>query len=111
MQRFTLPFTIHQAEGVLPLNTPKSLRLQTDQPYILLFRTAKGIFASEAFCPHAGASLKDSHFNSEGDIICPLHSYCFDTQTGKEKTGKNCKELVLYPVTVNEDGSLTVTVV
>ena len=40
------------------------------------------LFAVSAICPHQGFDLS-SGWCENGKIICPLHGYSFDLQTGK----------------------------
>ena len=41
-------------------------------------------------CPHASGSLGDGMIDSDGYVMCHLHSWRFDHQTGKCPDGQNC---------------------
>ena len=51
---------------------------------ICLARFENHFFAIQDACPHSKASLSEGIVNPRGEIICPLHSYCFDLNTGRE---------------------------
>lgn len=39
------------------------------------------VFALDAFCPHAGASLASGRLE-DGKVVCPLHGWGFDARDG-----------------------------
>lgn len=47
------------------------------------------LFALSALCPHAGADLSQGWCNDEQRLVCPLHRYEYDLQTGKGAPGQN----------------------
>jgi nitrite reductase/ring-hydroxylating ferredoxin subunit len=49
---------------------------------VLLVRTAQGLFAVEAVCPHLGGVLADGTLSAER-LTCPEHSAVFDVTVGK----------------------------
>ncbi len=72
---------------------------------IAVFRTRDGrLFSTQAFCPHKGALLADG-IAGGGKVICPLHAYKFDLETGKP-VGNDCDALQSYRVELSEDGNL-----
>ncbi|MFT6866939.1 MAG: nitrite reductase/ring-hydroxylating ferredoxin subunit [Cyclobacteriaceae bacterium] len=56
-------------------------------------------------CPHSGYPLDEGHINFENELICPLHSYVFNLDTGEE-TSSRCKNLHFYQVKLNKNGDL-----
>lgn len=49
---------------------------------LAVYDTPSGIYASLAFCSHAGADLCDGYF--DGHVIeCPLHQGAFDVRDGR----------------------------
>ena len=49
---------------------------------IAIFHTRDGgVFATQADCPHRGGPLADG-LTGGGMVVCPLHSWKFDLQTG-----------------------------
>lgn len=45
-------------------------------------RTARGYFALDDACPHAGGSLAEGSIEG-GSVICPIHGYAYDIVTGE----------------------------
>ena len=48
----------------------------------VLYDAPDGLYASLAYCTHAGALLRDGYFDRHL-IECPLHQGCFDIRTGE----------------------------
>lgn len=61
------------------------------------------LYACAAKCPHAAAPLVNGYVNVQGDIVCPVHRYKFNLQSGKNTTGEGY-HLRTYPVEEREDG-------
>jgi len=57
--------------------------------------------AWDAQCPHAGARLSPMH-EMGGEIVCFLHQWTFDVDTGACKTAPGC-DLIAYPIEVAGD--------
>lgn len=62
---------------------------------ICLSHTKEGFFAVQNRCSHAGADLYKGFINEQNEIVCPLHSYCFNLKTGKTTRG-NATSLKIY---------------
>jgi uroporphyrinogen-III synthase len=76
---------------------------------VAVFRTRSGtVHATQAWCPHLGGPLADGVVGN-GKVICPLHGYKFSLRTG-EADGHNCAALQTYPVAVNAEGEVVLTV-
>ncbi len=101
MQWIKLFNSIEEAESKLVLDT--IFRVAIGHHRVCLFRNQSGIKAFNGKCPHAGASLSDGFVNDLGEIVCPLHSYRFSLQDGREKSGHSC-ELIFYPIDGRTDG-------
>ena len=50
----------------------------------VVYDAPDGLYASLAYCTHAGALLRDGYFDRHL-IECPLHQGCFDIRTGEPK--------------------------
>jgi len=50
---------------------------------------AVGWFAVSDTCPHAGGSLSQGLLDGR-DLICPLHAWGFDIQTGRSPDDPSC---------------------
>jgi nitrite reductase (NADH) small subunit len=75
---------------------------------IAIFRARDGrVFATEPWCPHRGGPLIDG-LVAAGKVVCPLHGYAFDLATGKPAHNE-CRAIRTYPVRLNEDDEVLVT--
>jgi nitrite reductase/ring-hydroxylating ferredoxin subunit len=86
-------------------------RLQHDKPQlviihgtrVMLVQHQSKFYATQNACTHSGASLSDGSINYLGEIICPLHNYQFDLQTGRECNGRSA-DLKTFPIKINDTG-------
>ncbi|MEO8177229.1 MAG: Rieske 2Fe-2S domain-containing protein [Deltaproteobacteria bacterium] len=75
---------------------------------IAVFHTRKGqVLAVQADCPHRGGPLADGLVGGN-TLICPLHSWKFDLESGKAETG-DCS-LETYATRLNRAGQIVVEV-
>jgi len=58
------------------------------------------VYALGAKCPHAGGDLTQG-WCKEGKLICPLHRYSFNLETGKGSEGQN-DYIESYPVEIKD---------
>ena len=70
---------------------------------ICLSRHDKTIHACTAKCPHAGGTLAEGYLDVSGNIVCPLHRYKFNMQTGRNISGEGYF-LKTFPVEIRDDG-------
>ncbi|HWZ04366.1 MAG TPA: Rieske 2Fe-2S domain-containing protein [Mucilaginibacter sp.] len=80
----------------------------TDQPFIKKIKAGNKsiclvgyegeIFALSVRCPHAGGDLSLGWCNN-GKLVCPIHRYSFDLQSGKGSEGQN-DYINTYPVKI-----------
>jgi uroporphyrinogen-III synthase len=76
---------------------------------VAVFRTRSGtVYATEPWCSHQRGPLADGIVGS-GKVICPLHGYRFSLRTGAPD-GHDCPAIKTYPITVNANGELVLTV-
>jgi nitrite reductase (NADH) small subunit len=75
---------------------------------IAIFHTRDGgVFATQADCPHRGGPLADG-LTGGGMVVCPLHSWKFDLQTGQAVYG-DCG-IKTYPARLDAEQRIVVTV-
>lgn len=86
---FKLFASIEEMKNVLKDKKPRLVRAGNKNICIVLFEDKLIAFENE--CPHMGESLHNGHVNHFGEIICPLHSYRFNMQSGE--TTRNCASL------------------
>ncbi len=60
-------------------------------------------YAGDARCPHAGGAIDKGWLDENGNIVCPLHRFCFDLQTGRNTQGEGFT-VQTYPIEEKEDG-------
>jgi nitrite reductase/ring-hydroxylating ferredoxin subunit len=70
---------------------------------ICVTRTEKGFYAVQDKCPHNGASLSKGFCNTKNEIICPLHRYSFDLESGRATSGAGFA-LKKYPIDITPEG-------
>jgi 3-phenylpropionate/trans-cinnamate dioxygenase ferredoxin subunit len=70
---------------------------------ITLAKENEKIFAVAHKCPHASGIMADGFIDDLGNIVCPLHRYKFNMQTGVNTTGEGY-HLKTYAVELREDG-------
>ena len=72
---------------------------------IAVFRTRSGgLFATQAFCPHARGPLADGLIGN-ATVLCPLHAFAFDLPTGRALSG-SCADLGTYSVSTGSEGEI-----
>lgn len=65
---------------------------------IAVFRQRDGrLFATDNACPHRGGPLADGIVGA-GKVICPLHSWAFDLESGRCASGEAPTNMRTYPV-------------
>lgn len=90
--------SLEEASKTLPLGTSTLLTASDangKDERICLSHTKNGFFAVQNQCSHAGADLHKGFINEQNEIVCPLHSYCFDLKTGHATRG-NAASLKVY---------------
>jgi 3-phenylpropionate/trans-cinnamate dioxygenase ferredoxin subunit len=86
-------------------------RLQNNKPQLVIANGQRiclvshnnNFFAVQDSCTHNGASLSQGHVNHLGEVICPLHNYCFSLQSGQELSARS-RDLKTYPLKINNSG-------
>ena len=73
---------------------------------ITVFRTRKGVYATQAECPHRQGPLADGLIGG-ATVICPFHAWKFDLATGEALMGQ-CG-IQTYSVRLSEAGELWLT--
>ena len=87
----------------IPVGEGKTFQVGTQK--IAVFRSRDGrLFSTQAFCPHKNALLADG-ITGAGKLICPLHAYKFDLETGRS-VGNDCAPLQTFRVELSAGGDL-----
>lgn len=69
---------------------------------LCIVKTGDEIYATQPYCPHAGATLAGG-WCKNGKLICPYHRYEYDLKTGRGGTGQG-DYIDIYPTEVRDDG-------
>ena len=70
---------------------------------ICIVRLANRVVAFENLCPHMGEELHKGKINFQNEIVCPLHAYKFNVETGDEEN-QRCGSLHFIRVITTSDG-------
>lgn len=62
-----------------------------------------GLYGFAYKCPHAGGILADGYINPVGSVVCPVHRYKFDIQTGRNVSGEGYY-MKCWPIQIMDDG-------
>ena len=91
----------------VPLGLGRSF--QVGENLVAVFRTRNGrVFATDGICPHKGGPLADGMLGTDDQVVCPYHTFRFDSSTGVCDQSTVCS-IETYPVEViNRDVFITV---
>ncbi|HRI28465.1 MAG TPA: Rieske 2Fe-2S domain-containing protein [Chitinophagales bacterium] len=78
-------------------------RLEVAGKTLYLANYEGSYYAGNARCPHAGGALDKGRLSADGCVVCPLHRFCFNLQSGKEQTVEGFS-VPVYPVKQADDG-------
>ena len=81
----------------------KARRIVIGETRIALAKWQGEYFAIQDVCPHSSAYLSAGWVNSSGEIICPLHNYCYDLKSGREFQERS-KDATTWEVKSDEGG-------
>lgn len=76
--------------------------IKVDGKKLCLVRHQNKLYALQNSCPHAGGILSGG-WCKNGNIVCPLHRYEYNLETGKGLAGQN-DYVDVYPIEQREDG-------
>lgn len=85
------------------LTVNKPVKLTAGGKTLCLVKTTKDLHAFLDACPHMSHPLHQGRMNPFGEIVCALHSYRFNVETGEE-TEMRVSDLVGCPLEWREDG-------
>jgi nitrite reductase/ring-hydroxylating ferredoxin subunit len=70
---------------------------------LCIVRRNNQLYACAAKCPHAGGMLTEGYVDALGNIVCPVHHYRFNLETGRD-TGGEGYFLKKYQIEQSPDG-------
>ncbi|WP_114751193.1 Rieske (2Fe-2S) protein [Pleomorphovibrio marinus] len=101
MRTFTLGRSQEEAISLFPDRSIREVQLGDQK--ICVARDGESFFAFERLCPHRLANLKEGQLNSFQEVICPLHHYRFELNSGRVASG-DCRDLKVYKAELDESG-------
>lgn len=96
-------YKIAAAEMEIRFNVNNLFQTEIAGKKICIARVDKKLFATTNNCPHAGGIIADGFIDTLGNIVCPLHRYKFNLQTGRDVTGEGYY-LKIYPIEIRDEG-------
>lgn len=81
------------------INSARSIDIEGKR--LCLTRTEAGYFALDDRCPHAGARFGMGGYCEDNMLVCPVHRYKFNVQTGRGVQGDYVET---YPTETRSDG-------
>jgi nitrite reductase/ring-hydroxylating ferredoxin subunit len=91
----------YKVPGDLKPGSPFIKKVNAGNKNICLVGYEGEVFALAAKCPHAGGDLSLGWCDNE-KIVCPVHRYSYDLQTGKGSKGQN-DFINTYPVKIIDE--------
>ena len=92
-------------EAPLSLNWAENnmVELEVEGKQVTLAKWKEGYLAFASKCPHASGRMSQGYINPLGQVVCPLHRYCFDMKNGRNTSGEGYF-LKTYPTELREEG-------
>jgi nitrite reductase/ring-hydroxylating ferredoxin subunit len=91
----------------LPLNlewpSNNLLELEIEGQKFTLGKWQDSYYAFASKCPHASGRMAQGYINPLGQVVCPLHRYCFDMKNGFNTSGEGYF-LKTYPLELRDGG-------
>lgn len=94
---------VAESEREILFNTNNIAVILVNGKKMSLGRYRDSFFAFAYKCPHAGGILSKGWIDPKGNVVCPVHGYCFNMENGRNVTdeGFNLKH---WPVENRQDG-------
>ena len=91
----------YKIPGIQTTTEPFIKKVKAGDKSICLVGYEGEIFALSSRCPHAGEDLSWGWCKNK-KLICPIHRYSYDLDTGKGSEGQN-DYVDTYPVKIKDD--------
>ena len=92
----TAPLSLNWAENNM-------VELEVEGRSFTLAKKSDEYFAFASKCPHASGRMAQGYINPLGQVVCPLHRYCFDMKNGRNTSGEGYF-LKTYPIELRDGG-------
>jgi nitrite reductase/ring-hydroxylating ferredoxin subunit len=77
-------------------------QIKVNNKKLCLIKYQEEIYATQPTCPHAGGILSGG-WCREGNLICPIHRYEYNLNTGRGAKGQG-DYIRVYPIELRSDG-------
>ncbi len=101
MKTFVLGNTDQQVKQLVPEGQIKAVQLGSNK--ICVTQSRGKFYAFETLCPHQKASLAQGFVTRFQELVCPLHSYRFNLETG-QPANADCSDLKIFPCELTSEG-------
>ncbi len=101
MKKYTVGKSKSQALSLIPNGGIQLTKIGDKK--VCISRKDELFYVFEAFCPHRMADLSQGIINHRSEIVCPLHGYQFDLNSGRASVG-DCRDLKIYKCNLDENG-------
>jgi 3-phenylpropionate/trans-cinnamate dioxygenase ferredoxin subunit len=104
----TLFTTLAEAEARVAIDRLFTVKLPRPPFKVCLVRRGDNTWrAFEDNCPHKKAPFsKGGYLNPAGDVVCPLHQYAFELDTGTETTHNGCRSMAVLQLEASAEHGL-----
>ena len=75
---------IADAASALVFNPENLCEIFVQGKRICVAKINEKLVAFSGICPHAGAHLVAGYIDARGQVVCPLHGFKFNLETGKQ---------------------------
>jgi nitrite reductase/ring-hydroxylating ferredoxin subunit len=96
-------YKIAESIAEIPFAETGLAELEVNGRKICLVNHQEKLYACSDKCPHAGGNLAQGYLDAIGNIVCPLHRYRFDLQSGRNTSGEGFF-LKTFPIEERENG-------
>ncbi len=80
----------------------KSVRVRAGSRYVIVCNERGRYHVADCVCPHEGGPLADADVR-DGCVVCPVHYWPWDLQTGLTDANMPELRLPIYPCEVRDD--------
>ncbi len=94
---------IADAASPLAFNPENLCEVFVQGKRICLAKIKGELVAFSGICPHAGAHLAGGYVDAKGQVVCPLHGFKFNLETGKQSFGEPYL-LKIFEIKEKEEG-------
>ncbi len=103
MQKKYTWYKIAEDKNELQFGINNMMHITVESKTICLAKGSSNLYACSHKCPHAGGIIADGFIDAMDNVVCPLHRYKFNLQSGRNISGEGYY-LKIYPIQQTEHG-------